>query len=103
MDYELAKELRDAGFPQQIEGANGDGYFIRQRGCGECRVPTLSELIEACGAYISLQSPQYLGGEAEKDGYWRAIGRNGTRCTSFGKTAKEAVARLWLALNKEKV
>ena len=65
MNYELAKQLKDAGFPQDIK----EDYYYD--GCEECeggnpesyielyhlihdksdliKIPTLSELIEACG------------------------------------------------------
>lgn len=80
MNYELAKELKDAGFPMPLPlpderlrdafGEDGQIYAF----------PTLEELIEACGEGEVV--------EAIKDGRL-------TRLTP------EAVARLWLALNKK--
>ena len=63
IDYELAKELKDAGFPQtqfEVFCKHGCPPFnqheeSRQLQCGECHLadlvyfPTLEELIEACG------------------------------------------------------
>ena len=51
MNYELAKQLSDAGFPQ-----GGEGKWvlppdiINARREDRVYVPTLSELIEACGS-----------------------------------------------------
>ena len=53
------------------------------------------ELIEACGDTI------YSLERIKPDGNWRAVARWITK--SFeGKTPEEAVARLWLTLNKQK-
>ena len=110
MEYELAKELRDAGF----KGSGGwikrdkDGEWKPYNNCEmdrltfstdaghdyETSVPTLSELIKACGK----------GFQELKRGYkhfW-AWGYINNEYKSFkGKTPEEAVARLWLALNKK--
>lgn len=107
MNYELAKELKDAGFPQEAP---------REPFCKECnlpaeyvrdfkhekeyiRVPTLSELIEACPRQIDdgdfcLRS--YSSGEWTA-GYYRF---EDWSILEDGPTPEEAVARLWLALNK---
>lgn len=99
MNYELAKELKDAGFPQ-----DGDGL----RYCEECPeheihfldhglvyvlAPTLSELIEACGG-------KFTGLTRDDDGVFAAHSRIDIY-TELGATPEEAVARLWLALNKK--
>ena len=98
--YELAKTLKDAGFVQE----NGDGKFLWPSeavldSCGKCAdevyLPTLSELIEACGddfkKLIKDSSP------------WRADGWNGKEIfEGHGSTPEEAVANLWLALNPGK-
>lgn len=49
MNYELAKELKDAGFPQKGEWATigVSGALIKHS--GDLYIPTLSELIRACG------------------------------------------------------
>ena len=105
MDYELAKQLKDAGFPQY-----GDFMWVESYGRIErwpttnigqypsysllCTAPTLSELIEACGkdfkklwrhsnGILSAHSGTLSGKDAfQKD----------------GETPEEAVARLWLAI-----
>lgn len=103
MNYELAKELKDAGFPQkEFDFHNG----ITGEWPGDIRPadfpynPTLEELIEACGDDIFLG----VAGScpptvffAKKDDGDSVNGRY-----QVGATYKEAVARLWLALNKNK-
>lgn len=112
MNYKLAKELMDAGFPQR-----DDGVTLHSDKCGgwdnpdpECRddtrpmVPTLSELIEACGE-------EFYGLTRIEDDDWYAttfdmkLSKKKGHALAGGdyKTPEEAVARLWLALNKEKV
>ena len=59
ISYELAKELKDAGFPQKESGTPHTRHVCEKHqykyptfSCGECDIvyaPTLSELIEACG------------------------------------------------------
>lgn len=92
MNYALAKELKEAGFPQ-----TGNGEFIDAIGIGpvlgnnDVYVPTLSELIEACGEPITLWIMSNRT-DAQK---------GGTEIMETGTTPEEAVARLWLALNKK--
>jgi hypothetical protein len=96
MNYELAKALEDAGFPQ---GGNGsfvappDKIVVRREDRVYC--PTLSELIEACGEdfgmlrrisltkWIAYVTPTYA----------RPFYDDTT-----GTTPEQAVGRLWLAL-----
>jgi hypothetical protein len=61
-------------------------------------VPTLSELIEACGEMFgSLVKSTHFGATM-----WLAHSRNARPAkTEGGSTPEEAVARLWLALNKK--
>lgn len=105
MNYELAKELKDAGFPQgtkvisnakKCENPNclkGHDAF-----CHSAYPPTLEELIEACG--YKFYSLVYA-----MDNDWRCFSeRDGDYVnTADGKTPTEAVARLWLALNQQRV
>jgi hypothetical protein len=96
MDYSLANELKNAGFPQGGRGRwTVDPNRIVVRSEDRAYVPTLEELIEACG-------DDFHGIRRLDGGTWR--------CTRFselgvsiqnGKTPTEAVARLWLALNKK--
>ena len=107
MKYELAKELKDAGFPQEGEGRflespehpypesptrdGGNWNEAHGRYLNALSVaPTLSELIEACGELFS---------NLDRDpfGKWEALATHGQG--HEGSTPEEAVARLWLALN----
>ncbi len=106
MEYELAKKLKNAGFPQFMNmGEYHYGNTIGQidQNCWRLqkvdddtamewvKIPTLSELIEACGEEFNNMF------HIEKK--WR--------CCSFqdedvmGNTPEEAVANLWLELNKK--
>lgn len=101
MNYELAKELKEAGFPTKhyvgsrfylnespnlvvSEAPMGGEYHFRDN---ETYIPTLSELIEAC-------AERFVGLINRHD--WLAISDDGHE---NGSTPEEAVARLWLALH----
>lgn len=118
MDYELAKKLKDAGFSQE----NLDVVWYKRDGgwesvCHDCyyefgpfgkeedtdtHKPNLEELIDACGdgnSYFELRT--YATTESGRE--WEA------KCADhkmrelrlgLGKTPLEAVANLWLELNK---
>jgi hypothetical protein len=114
ISYELAQQLKDAGFPKdgfEFQEAIPDvkvneelsitGDPARWR-----NIPTLTELIEACKPeatderYFQLEMPMMgwiaYSGLPEKDG-------NADRVKSSGycSTPEEAVAKLWLTLNKK--
>ena len=105
MNYELAKRLKQAGFPQLGENyfrcecreATGDETECH---CGEQQyayVPTLEELISEIGGDF-----YYLTKIITREGnLWEAFQMNGT---SGGRedTPLEAVARLFITLNKNK-
>lgn len=95
MTYELAKKLKEAGWPQDKK------YFSTQHqgwdGTTSC--PTLSELIEACGerfyklvyrkdAWVAYSYSE-TGNPEDKD--------------LFGKTPEEAVANLWIKLHEKEI
>ena len=93
---DLAKKMKEAGFPQE-----GCGGFTME---GErLYFPTLSELIEECGNGFN-----YLQNESEKypasDTPWLVVGvvSHNQKTASWGRTPEEAVAILWLNLNKDK-
>jgi hypothetical protein len=105
MPFELAKELKEAGWPQPHEDTPIKGAFISQypRGYAQFELiysPILSELIEACGeGFETLEREPY-----EEDGqlmYVHFVANN--KRELMGRTPEEAVARLWLALNVKKV
>jgi hypothetical protein len=95
MEYELTKELRDAGFPQI--------YIGRDITLHEPYVPTLSELIKTLAdtaQFGSLLIDYYSG-------MWVAVSHGyehpNEPAISFKENSpEEAVARLWLALQGEK-
>jgi len=117
MNYELAKQLKDAGFPQKgmfywVKTYDGDivlnHSFIRERdivgtlrqtspqGGNICYAPTLDELIEACGdEFFRLTN---LNGDS--DATWHAEAHSHEGGT-MGKTRWIAVAKLYLKLNKK--
>lgn len=99
ISYELAKELKDAGFPQ--EGINKERGFSLDT-FEPIMLPTLSELIEACGS-------RFIQLTRTRDGEWIAAGQitgesiNTPKALGgeFENTPLEAVAKLWLAFNKK--
>ena len=94
MTYELAKELKDAGFPQAKLGTldeNKFRYYTEKDG-ERAFVPTLSELIEACGE-LDFRLHCYPHGYV--------IEQKGEMDMEIQPTPEEAVAKLWLALNKK--
>ena len=101
MNYELAKQLKDAGFPQKNTGVFSFSYvFETKEGNLEtgdkAYVPTLSELIEACGERFDSLENAFQNG-------WRADGWDITEeiiLTKIGSTPEEAVAKLWLKLHE---
>lgn len=94
MTYELAKELKDAGFHRANQ-------WLRHEGLNEdLPQPTLSELIETCGdGFRSLLR--------SIEGTWIACGEGADAdCLLFyerrsAESPEEAVAKLWLALNRK--
>ena len=93
IDYKLAKELKDAGFPVQEhddDGINLDYPFHI----------TLSELIEACGEdFYCLMVPMQAHNFGTKR-IWHASSLH-KGLGMDGETPEEAVAKLWLELNKK--
>lgn len=96
MNYELCKKLKDAGFPLKKR-------CLCESNCIHLNFPTLSEMIGACGdkfeslvfhkeefkAYPikNISDEIYQDGDVPNKGW----------C----KTPEEAVANLWLELNKK--
>lgn len=92
LTYEDCLELKDAGFPQNKyrEGTKGAGpvYFEYY--------PTLSELIEECGALsLFVLMKDHLGWSA---GCGNDL-LNGTKAS--GSSPEQAVKNLYIALNKK--
>ena len=101
MNYKLAKKLKDAGFKYDFENIshrkayNGPDY--PEDWTQALSVPSLSEIIEACGE--EFESIIYSN---KKE--WYAYGSSKGVIhdnESRGLTPEEAVANLWLELNKK--
>ena len=98
MRYELAKELKDAGYEMDYMLGNFSEY---DKKTANIWIP-LDELIEACGEQKSLGLERNYGGmwTAYKDTQlWNDV--DGYKYQARGTTPEEAVAKLWLALNKK--
>ena len=126
MEYKLAKQLKGAGFPQDIK--IGVKYYspighprlgiphqqavttslidhddkINELCSTDCvKIPSLEELIDACGSHFSNLIYGYLSGTFRAYGFSDLTeGRDDEVCSDWCKTPTEAVARLWLELNK---
>lgn len=113
LDYTLAKELKVAGFkqgsidqerPHSWYDAGGDlsDWWTGDDGT---YIPTLSELIEACGEEliaIQREYPESSDGKtwcAVRE--WYAYYPPEVERGEYGNSPEEAVARLWLAINKK--
>lgn len=95
MEYYLAKQLKDAGFPQHLSARDEDFYEE-----GQVSNISLSELIKECGD--GFDRLQRRGENA-----WLAFPTfdfikttNNMHSLSEVQTPEEAVAKLWLELNK---
>lgn len=102
LNYQTAKELKDAGFPniQDVQHRQGREFITPDgRQCvyslgdlaptADWFVPTLSELVEACAVRNGFTLQNVSANE------WRA--RDDLSEWHHGPTATEAAARLWLA------
>ncbi len=104
MNYELAKKLKDAGFPLKEDTCFSPECTCNTSFDGRYVTPTLEELIEACGDsfdFIKRGGTDALSNLLLKEGIstqWVA-GPKDLRKIQFGSTPEEAVANLWLALN----
>ena len=105
LDYKLALELKENGYPQTgstywhyMEGGELSNSFLHSYAA----CPTLSELIEVCGDdFTKLLRCRVIQPGTEGATYmFRAIDSNGLS-TELCKTPEEAVARLFIAINKE--
>jgi len=118
MNYELAKKLKDAGFPQEkcyftfVKISNGEWDLWNSTDISEFETPrteisdvhcpTLSELIEVCGEGFETLSKDEDGWYANN--YYtreQAEKQDDSILKLFhGSTPEEAVAKLWLEINK---
>jgi len=113
MNFGLAKELKDAGFPniQDVQHRQGREFLaadgrVSVYSLGELApaenwfIPTLKELLEACE---KMEGYDHFTLEYRQLGWVASIEAQGaqTYSGSYHATAEEAVARLWLALKKQ--
>lgn len=100
ISYDLAKQLKEAGFP--LRYATGDAPDLSFLICVDAFwywPPTLEELIDGCGDKFG-----YVGRVIKGDsttGYvttWYATELGKPMQEIYGPTSSEAVARLYLAL-----
>ena len=111
--YELAKELKEAGFPKEdwVEEGYYEDFKANNLTLKEpmplpnkpkfgYQMPTLSELIEACGEEFSVLTKR--GGEYEAKSRGKMLSQKITdfKVVIKGVSPEEAVAKLWLELNK---
>ena len=95
MDFALANDLKAAGFPQGGRGSwIADPNALVVRSGERVYTPTLEELIEACG-------DDFAGVERSKPMHSRCHAFSWHDEMTYGSDPCEAVARLWLALNKK--
>lgn len=99
MNYELALKLKKAGFPQEGKGETRapleDPIF------NEVYIPTLSELIEACGNKFQALHKFQTTFQACGGNYKGIDFECAWEYETEGKTPEEAVAHLYLALNNK--
>jgi len=111
MTYELALKLKNAGFPQERgreplpncywnfnSAFPEQGWYLDNENLAYEKeytiyIPTLSELIEACGE-------DFYALWVRGDNTWFACKDMGD-IGAEGSTPEEAVAKLWLAINKK--
>ncbi len=121
MNYELALKLKEAGFPQHERLGIGHGDIFLNGEVGLVYNPTLPELIEACGDKIKGLQTHTKDGINGRLGFqlpvlgvlkhtllelysykeWIAWSSTVSVDEAFGSTPEEAVAHLYLALNKK--
>lgn len=119
MNYKLAEQLKDAGFPQTTKRAfvlekggksdyimsveYPDGYKnLLSCGYEVTACPDLSELIEACGKEFRYLSKVILDEEEmwKADAQIQGVGSY-TDLWAYDKTPEVVVAKLYLKLNKK--
>lgn len=127
MKYKLAKELKDAGFPQGClpfycdecrkdqyndEGIDGCDCFLdpttkepKEVFPTQSYIPHLSELIHACNNLTCLKKTAPDRGSLTArwiaEAWPYLMDAQTTQVKSIGDTPEEAVAKLWLELHKK--
>lgn len=104
MNYELAKQLKEAGFPQVMK--EGKWYKIQKghRYVNELYYPTLSELINEIGEdFFRLERTDDIENRWVVKTKYYMNEETGVfeNQLAFDKTPKETVAKLYLKLKKK--
>ncbi len=114
INYDLARKLRDAGFPQDQQDLcdvwldDSQGVWTREfkntMPVSACLVPTLAQLIAACGeGFGGLWRSGGKGWTCANpiwNGNWAGSEDEPDNALAFQSiTPEEAVAHLWLAIN----
>lgn len=124
IDYDLARELKDLGFPQN-EGkpCDRDVCYVSTKGDSDsrCFIPTYLDLINAFGEKaFEIDMNVVTGRESHVDGKYIFTVTNFNRCDktipyptidehgkavdgraiASGTSLEEALTRLWIRLNK---
>lgn len=94
IDYNLANELKDAEFPHN----HTENCYFEIEQDGVCNCISLEELIEACGRHDFKLRQTY---SAYENKTFYVVEIPGDDDMERCDTPTEAVARLWLALNKK--
>jgi len=94
MKNELAKKLKDAGFPFRPRVAEVNIFPPET-----FYIPTLEELIEACGENFHCLVFTNNGGVDSDEKFWSAGTSSVVKDWVNGSTPLEAVANLYLALH----
>ncbi len=120
MTYDLVIDLKNAGYPQMWKDiVSGGKIYAIKKGSGGIfllstndislyndyekegivYIPSLSELIEACGRRFACLTLSNDGTFTAMD--YDTFGRSSHSIQGSGSTPEEAVANLWLELNKK--
>jgi len=91
MDLELARELQQAGFARKPKNRTELPFGDIGNYAEAVYVPSLSELLDACG------DRQFFIGRFEEGGNFH-VTYDGKKSECEGRTADEALARFWLAM-----
>lgn len=94
MEYKIAEKLREGGFPQGTYN-NSDRMYI---GRDPWQIPTLDELIEACGTdFRGIERGDWVQNDGKSFWYAKSV----DEIIVDGSTREDAVANLWLALHEK--
>jgi hypothetical protein len=106
MNYELLKRLKDSGFPLQRVAVEAGREIALTRPAvvfslsastadvGIYYVPSLSDLVEACGNYLK---NVFRGDDGWRCNERDCVSKDGPPAETYGATLDDALAELWLS------